>query len=287
MSKTSPADEIKSRIKARIDEASRHGGGAAFPANQQLLGKSPEEARKAARNVEKMLKGESPEEDETGREKEEEKEIPPPDKEDPTPAEETAANLLALVRGAAAKGKPKTEFEVQEEKLYEEALKQMRRDVESDLKKIDIQQLLFYNTVEQTVSIMGGEVTIHMRSLRTGDYAMIDRFVMTTPEFDGLGLHLRERFRQWCVICLTVVELNGTPFGQPLAVPKDDQNRFIVDHKTFKALYGEPLKERVAHLLELPPPLLDLLAHNVSWFEQRIRRVFMNGAYVGQEIKKS
>ncbi len=266
-----------SRLRRRAEEKALQGVGAAYPANQQLSrGLSKEEADATAQKAKAYA-----EEMATGKKSavKEEVVIPPPDKEDATQDQlETAKRLLDLL--------PHTPLAHPAlDPLAEDPV--LRKKIEDSLTPIDIAQLLFSNRVRQTVSLFEGKLSVELVSLKSIEHNLLERWLLTNPSFEGRNLAYRRRQGALTTAALTIRAINGKPptdIDFPLETdnsisPLMGESEFIIWTKLFNA--------RLNWISGLQPSITDLLILNVSWFEQRIRRVVANNAYTGQEIKKS
>jgi len=261
------------RIKTRLQDQTRSGMGAAFPENQRLtLGLSTEEAEEAAR----AARGEVAEKS-TGpsEEKEEVAEVPPPDLAEATQDEvDTAKQLIGLVREA------QQEEDVTDPHADPLLATDLRKSIEANLDPIDLQLLLFHGKAEQAVPLLNGALNVVIRTLGGDEISLIKRWVDNSIRVQ-LSPAQKFKVKHQVQCAMQIASMNGDIPGN-CQLPN---SRSILQPK-FKEV-AKVFEKKLNWFLSLNPDIIDLLVLNVAWFQQRVRRVVADNAYVGQEIKKS
>lgn len=265
---------MSDRIKNRLKEASKRGIGSAYTVNQKIsMGLDEEEAERAAAEAAGVAAEESGEEVKE-EEAEEVEEIPPPDQEDPSESEVRLArevqNLLRRVPDSQGT-KKEDDFDAEE----------VRKQIEDQLDPIDVSQAIFYGSVEQRIPLGSDDIRLDLvlKSLKVHHYALLDRWIYGLST--RMAMPLRHKLRY-----LTGAAVSTKSVGGKLVEPKTwpDQERNVTDPELSE--WADFFEKRLNWLLNLPPTIVEAIAQNVTWFEQRVDRVLRNVLYMRQEVKK-
>jgi hypothetical protein len=157
----------------------------------------------------------------------------------------------------------------------------IRETVEKDLEPIDVAQLIFNGQVEQEVTLFGTHKLV-LRSLKGNTFLLIDRWVSQTLGKRIQTPVLLTRIKYIVTAALSIASWAGSVPGN-LSFYETNLDPLASDISGF----AHVCETRLNWLLDMDPNIAELLALNVTWFEQRKRRVVSSASYIAQEAKKS
>ena len=139
---------------------------------------------------------------------------------------------------------------------------EQRDIIESRLAELDLEELILTNRVKQRVDIIPGKISFTYQSMTAEEDLAIKRLVMEESQtVDVSDRYMLDKYSMMSIVC-GLIEINGKPFGGGLG---DSDGKFSDDK--FQAKFNRVMK--------LPLHMLAAVGLNQTWFEMRVRKLFV------------